>query len=218
MNHPLITDQHRGWIEKVKEFAINEVKPLAKDLDVNEKFSSELTRRMGKLGLFGMYLPEAYGGCNTDYFSLVLVVEELAKIDSSQAATLASQNSLGIGPIYYFGTEEQKQKYLPGLTTGDRLWAFGLTEANAGSDSRGTQSHAELINGNWHINGSKMFISNASSELSFGATLQVITGIDSKGEKELSTILVDRSTPGYISEKLQGKMMWRATDTGPHAF
>jgi len=218
MNHPLITDQHRRWIEKVKEFAINEVKPLAKDLDVNEKFSSELTRRMGKLGLFGMYLPEAYGGSNTDYFSLVLVVEELAKIDSSQAATLASQNSLGIGPIYYFGTEEQKQKYLPGLTTGDRLWAFGLTEANAGSDSRGTQSHAELINGNWHINGSKMFISNASSELSVGATLQVITGIDSKGEKELSTILVDRSTPGFISEKLQGKMMWRATDTARMLF
>jgi short/branched chain acyl-CoA dehydrogenase len=218
MNHPLITEKHRKWIEKAKEFALNEVRPLAKELDVNEKFSSELTRRMGQLGFFGMYLPEVYGGSKSDYFALVLVVEELAKIDSSQAATLASQNSLGIGPIYYFGTEEQKQKYLPGLTTGDRLWAFGLTEVTAGSDSRGTQSHAELINGNWHINGSKMFISNASSELSVGATLQVITGISSKGEKELSTILVDRSTPGYFSEKLLGKMMWRATDTARMRF
>jgi len=218
MNHPLITEKHRQWIEKVKEFANNEVKPLAKELDVNEKFSNELTRRMGQLGLFGMYLPEVYGGSYTDYFSLVLVVEELAKIDSSQAATLASQNSLGIGPIYYFGNEEQKKKYLPGLTTGERLWAFGLTESTAGSDSRGTQSHAELIDGNWHINGSKMFISNASSELSVGATLQVVTGINSKGEKELSTILVDRSTPGYFSEKLQGKMMWRATDTARMRF
>jgi len=218
MNHPFITDKHREWIEKVKEFAENEVRPLAKELDVKEKFSSELTRRMGQLGLFGMYLPLEYGGSNTDYFSLVLAVEELAKVDSSQAATLASQNSLGIGPIYYFGTEEQKKNYLPGLTTGERLWAFGLTEANAGSDSRGTESEAKLVNGNWHINGRKMFISNASSELSVGITLQVITGIDSKGEKELSTILLDRNTPGYHTEKLQGKMMWRATDTARMRF
>jgi short/branched chain acyl-CoA dehydrogenase len=218
MNHPLINEKHRQWIEKVKEFARNEVKPLAKELDITEKFSSELTRRMGQLGLFGMYLPEVYGGSNTDYFSLVLAVEELAKVDSSQAATLASQNSLGIGPIYYFGSEEQKKQYLPGLCTGDRLWAFGLTEANAGSDSRGTQTEAKLINGNLHITGTKMFISNASSELSVGVTLQVITGIDPRGEKELSTILVDRSTPGYHTEKLQGKMMWRATDTARMRF
>ena len=218
MIHPLITEKHKHWIETVREFAENEVGPLARELDVNERFSTELTRRMGQLGLFGMYLPEIYGGRNTDYFSLVLAVEELAKVDSSQAATLASQNSLGIGPIYYFGTDDQKKKYLPGLTTGDRLWAFGLTEANAGSDSRGTQSEAKLVNGNWQINGTKMFISNASSELSVGATVQVITGIDAKGEKELSTILLDRSTPGYHTEKLQGKMMWRATDTARMRF
>jgi short-chain 2-methylacyl-CoA dehydrogenase len=218
MNHPLITKQHLELIEKVRTFAVNDIKPLARELDENEQFSPDLTRKMGKLGLFGMHLPEKYGGKGTDYLSLVLVVEELAKVDSSQASTVAAHNSLGIGPIYNFGTEEQKRTYLPKLITGENLWAFGLTETGAGSDSRGTHTRAEKQGSDWIINGSKMFISNGSSELSAGITLQLITGEGANGENELSTILVDRDTEGYFAERMHGKMMWRATDTARLRF
>jgi alkylation response protein AidB-like acyl-CoA dehydrogenase len=173
---------------------------------------------MGALGWFGIYIPEKYGGQGKDYRSLVLLIEELARVDSSQAATLAAHNSLGIGPIYQFGTEEQKKKYLPLLCAGKHLWAFGLTETNAGSDSRNTETRAELVNDNWLINGSKVFISNASSEISAGVSLQAITGITAKGEKELSVILLDRNTRGYKVERVLGKMMWRASDTGILSF
>jgi alkylation response protein AidB-like acyl-CoA dehydrogenase len=148
-----------------------------------------------------------------DTLSYIIAVEELARIDSSQAATVASHNSLGIGPIYQFGTDKQKTDLLPGLCTGERLWAFGLTEETAGSDARGTKSEARLENGQWVINGSKIFITNSASDLSYGATLQVVTG-ERNGEKELSAILVPRSTPGYRCERISNKMMWRAADTG----
>jgi alkylation response protein AidB-like acyl-CoA dehydrogenase len=168
---------------------------------------------MGKFGLFGMNLPEKYGGTNMDTLSYIIAVEELARIDSSQAATVASHNSLGIGPIYQFGTDKQKDELLPGFCTGERLWAFGLTEETAGSDARGTKSEAILNDGQWVINGTKMFITNSASTLSFGATIQVVTS-NSNGEKELSVILVPRETPGYRCEKISNKMMWRAADTG----
>ena len=137
---------------------------------------------MGELGLFGMYLPEKYGGIGFDTLSYIIAVEELARIDGSHAATLAAHNSLGIGPLYYYGTEEQKQKYLPKLTTGEHLWAFGLTEPNAGSDSRGTKTTAMLNDGVWNINGSKIFITNGSSDLSLGVTVQAITGMNGDTE------------------------------------
>ena len=218
INHPLITAVHNELIEKVREFAAKEVRPVVQRLDEKEEFSVELTRKMGKLGLFGMNLPVEYGGRGSDYFSLVLAVEELAKVDSSQAAMVASHNSLGIGPIFQFGTPEQKQKYLPQLVTGDKLWAFGLTETTAGSDSRGTQSTGELVNDRWLINGSKMFITNASSELSAGITLQVVTGTTPAGDKELSTILIEKETAGYHAERILGKMMWRSADTARLQF
>ncbi|PKQ66380.1 acyl-CoA dehydrogenase [Labilibaculum manganireducens] len=215
--NPYLTSEHKIIREKVKAFAQKEVKPVAFELDEKEKFSLQLTKRMGELGLFGIYLPKEYGGQGKDYLSLLIAVEELAKVDASQASTLAAHNSLGIGPIYYFGTEEQKQKYLPKLTSGENIWAFGLTEDNAGSDSRGTESIGILKDENWVINGSKRFISNASSDLSLGVTLQVVTA-NNNGKKELSAILVEQSAKGFHAEPVKGKMMWRASDTAQLTF
>ena len=217
MKNSYIREDHNRIREKVREFAEKEVKPLAFELDEKEEFSTHLTKRMGELGLFGIYLPKKFGGQETDYLSLLIAIEEIAKVDASQASTLAAHNSLGIGPIYYFGTEDQKEKYLPQLTTGDFVWAFGLTEDNAGSDSRGTESTGDLIDDYWLINGSKKFISNASSNSSLGVSLQVVTANDN-GKKELSAILVERSTEGYEAEPLKRKMMWRASDTAQLSF
>jgi alkylation response protein AidB-like acyl-CoA dehydrogenase len=211
--HPLLTPSHEDFRLKVREFALGEIKSMAQKLDETSTFSPELTRKMGEFGLFGINLPERYGGRNLDTLSYIIAVEELARIDSSQAATVASHNSLGIGPIEQFGTQKQKEEMLPGLCTGDRLWAFGLTEETAGSDVKGTKTEARLENGQWIINGSKMFITNSASVLSFGATIQVVTGVKD-GNKELSVILVPRSSPGYRCERISNKMMWRAADTG----
>ena len=198
--------------EKVKNFAEKEIRPLARDLDEGENFSVELTGKMGELGLFGMNIPEKYGGSGMETLSYIIAVEELARVDGSQAATLAAHNSLGIGPIYYFGSEEQKIKYLPPLCTGRATWAFGLTEPDAGSDSRASKTTAEPDQGEWVINGSKIFITNGASEISAGVTVQAITG-ETDGRKEFSAIMVERGTRGYTSKELKGKMMWRASDT-----
>ncbi len=215
--HPLLNDSHEKLRIKIRNFAETEIKPKARELDEKGMFSVELTKKMGKLGLFGIFVPREYGGADLDTLSYIIVVEELARIDSSQAATVASHNSLGISPIFSFGTEEQKKKFIPPLITGDKLWAFGLTEPGAGSDSRGTETKAELKDGLWVINGSKIFITNSASELSAGATLQVVTD-ETDGQKELSVMLVDRETEGYSSEKITNKMMWRAADTGKLFF
>ena len=211
--HPLLTEKHEAYRRKVREFAESEIREIAGKLDEGNTFSPELTIKMGEFGLFGINIPERFGGTNMDTLSYIIAVEELARVDSSQAATVASHNSLGLGPIFDFGTEKQKAELLPGLCTGHRLWAFGLTEETAGSDARATKTEARLENNKWIINGSKIFITNSASDLSFGATLQVVTG-DKKGEKELSVILVPRSSPGYRCERINNKMMWRAADTG----
>lgn len=203
---------HDELRQRVREFAESEVRPKSRELDEKEQFSPELSLRMGELGLFGIAIPKEYGGQGLDYMSFIIAIEELARVDSSQAAILASHNSLGIGPLYRYGTEEQRKKFVPQLCTGKALWAFGLTEENAGSDSRGTESRAVLEGEEWVINGSKLFISNASTPISAGVTIQVITG-EKDGKKELSTIVVEKGTPGYRAEKIRGKMMWRAIDT-----
>ncbi len=211
------TDEQNAIRKTVRDFAEQEIKPKAKELDEKEEFSLELTKRMGELGLFGMYLPEKYGGIGSDTLSYIIAVEELARIDGSHAATLAAHNSLGIGPLYYYGTEEQKEKYLPKLTTGEHLWAFGLTEPNAGSDSRGTKTTAILNDGKWRINGSKIFITNGSSDLSLGVTVQAVTGMNGD-RKEYSTIIVETGTEGFTAKTMHGKMMWRASVTSELYF
>ncbi|RLD50917.1 MAG: acyl-CoA dehydrogenase, partial [Bacteroidetes bacterium] len=211
------TDEQKLIRQTVRDFAEREVKPLAQELDEKGEFSVELTKKMGELGLFGMYLPEKYGGQGLDTLSYIIAVEELARIDSSQAATLAAHNSLGIGPLYYFGNEEQKMKYLPKLCTGENLWAFGLTEPDAGSDSRGTKTTAKLVDGKWNINGSKIFITNGASELATGACVQTVT--EKKDDiSEFTTIIVDKGTPGFNQIPMHGKMMWRASDTAELYF
>ncbi|HER09820.1 MAG TPA: acyl-CoA dehydrogenase [Bacteroides sp.] len=214
MNDPLLNDKHLQLKEMVKEFAEKEIRPLAAELDEHSVFSTELTKKMFEMGLLRINLPEEYGGMGMDTLSYIVAVEEIARVDSSQAATVAAHNSLGIAPIFYYGTESQKRKFLPMLTTGEKLWAFGLTEPNAGSDSNNTETTANLQDGRWIINGQKIYITNISSPMSGGITVQAITANPGNGRKELSVILVDRNTPGYSVETIRSKMMWRAADTG----
>ncbi|MGD2035530.1 MAG: acyl-CoA dehydrogenase family protein, partial [Bacteroidales bacterium] len=195
----------------------HEIRPVAAGLDEKAEFSKELTKKMGEAGLFGITLPKKFGGQELDTLSYIIAVEELARIDGSQAATVASHNSLGLSPIFQFGTEDQKNELLPQLCTGDKLWAFGLTEANAGSDARGTRTYAKYLDGEWVVNGEKIFITNSASELSGGATVQVVTD-EKDGKKELSVLLIKKETKGYSSEKIENKMMWRAADTGKLVF
>lgn len=170
-----------------------------------------------ELGLFGLRTSAEYGGMDLNTLAYVIAVEELARVDSSQAATLAAHISLGIGPIMNYGTTEQKDKYLPMLSTGNATWAFGLTEPDAGSDSRNTKTSARIEDGFWIINGSKIFITNGSSSINKGVTVQVVTQ-NENGQKEFSTILVDAGTPGFKRVTMHGKMMWRASDTAELYF
>ena len=213
-----LSEEQQMIRETVHDFAEREIRPVAKDLDEKAEFSPALTKKMGELGLFGMYLPEKFGGQGLDTLSYIIAVEELARVDGSQAATLAAHNSLGIGPLYYYGTEEQKMKYLPQLCTGEALWGFGLTEPDAGSDSRGTKTTAVLENGQWLINGSKIFITNGSADISIGSAVQAVTKTFDDGKKEYSTIIVERGTLGFKQVPMHGKMMWRASDTAQLFF
>ncbi len=212
-NSPILTEAHEELRQQVREFAENEVKPVAAALDEDEVFSTELTARMGEMGFFGIQVPSELGGQGLDTLSYIIIVEELARVDSSQAATVAAVNSLAIAPIFKYGTEEQKKRLIPPLCAGKMTWAFGLTEENAGSDAMGSETTARLQDGYWVINGAKMHITNSASEISGGVTLQAVTG-ENKGRKKLSTIIVERGTPGFTVERMTGKMMWRASDTG----
>ena len=218
MNSPYLNEQHHLIRKSVRDFAEREIKPKAKELDDKQEFSVELTHKMGEMGLFGMLVSPQYGGQGLDYLSYIIAVEEIARIDSSQAATVAAGNSLGINPLFYFGTEEQKQKYLPVLCTGKKLWGFGLTEPNAGSDSRNTKTNAYLDDGQWIINGSKIFITNASTEITLGSIVQVVSREKEGGEKEFSTIIVENGTPGFTAKTMHDKMMWRASNTAELYF
>ncbi|MCK5519923.1 MAG: acyl-CoA dehydrogenase family protein [Candidatus Marinimicrobia bacterium] len=210
-------DQYKILRSTIRDFSEKEIKPLAAALDENQEFSIELTKKMGEIGLFGITVPENLNGQGMDYLSYVICVEELSRVDSSQAATVAAHNSLGIGPLYYFGTKAQKEKYIPGLCTGDELWGFGLTEPEAGSDSRGSKTHAELENGQWTINGSKIFITNGSTSITSGISVQAVSGINN-GRKEFSTIIVEKGTAGFTAKTMKNKMMWRGSDTSELYF
>jgi alkylation response protein AidB-like acyl-CoA dehydrogenase len=203
--------------KRIRAFSELELKPIAIEQDEKEEFPVDLARKMGMAGLFGITLPVKYGGQGLDYLSYIVAIEEMARIDSSPAATIAAHNSLGIAPIYHYGTEEQRLSRLPSLCTGEKIWAFGLTETNAGSDAKGVETRARLSDGHWVINGTKLFITNSSSSIAAGITLQAITDLRN-GEKELSVVLVDRTTPGYSAEPIKGKLMWRAVDNGKLTF
>ncbi|MCH5599051.1 acyl-CoA dehydrogenase family protein [Niabella ginsengisoli] len=212
-----IAQEHQQIRDIVRDFAEKKIKPVAQELDEKEQFSYDLTKQMGELGLLGIYLPQKYGGAGMDYLAYIIAVEEIARVDGSQAATVAAHNSLGIGPIYNYGTEEQKQKYLPKLCTGEGLWSFGLTEPEAGSDSRASKTSATSDGNDWVINGNKIFITNGSVDINIGTTVQAVTS-DPSGKKEFTTIIVEKGTPGFTQQAMHGKMMWRASDTSQLFF
>jgi len=209
-----LTEEQKLTRHAVRDFAEKEIAPIAQALDEREEFSVELTQRMAEIGLLGCFVAEKYGGSNIGYVSYVIAVEELARVDGSQAATIAAANSLGIGPIYYFGNERQKKEWLPELCSGRILAAFGLTEPDAGSDAGNTQTRAELKGDHWVINGRKIFITNSACSLTGVITMQAVTGRRDDGKLELSCLLVPADAPGMTASEMKGKMMWRASNTG----
>lgn len=215
--HPLIQDKHEDLRSQVREFALKEIKPIAQKLDEHSEFSADITHKMGQQGLFGITIPKAYGGQELDTLSYIIAVEELARIDSSQAATVAAHNSLGLSPIFKYGNDDQRQRLLPKLTTGQYVWGFGLTEPNAGSDAKAIETKARLENNYWMVNGQKIFITNSASAISMGVTLLANTSSD-PARKEYSAILVEREKSKYQAESIKNKMVWRAADTGRLTF
>ena len=202
----------------IRAFAESEIRPVARELDEKEEFSVGLTRKMAGLGLLGCFVPEKYGGSNMGYISYAIAVEELARVDASQAATIAAGNSLGIGPIYYFGNEKQKQEWLPKLCSGECLAAFGLTEPDAGSDAGSSRTTATLKGDSWTINGQKIFITNSACSLTSVIVVQAVSGKREDGKPEISCLIVPSRTPGLTAKEMKNKMMWSASNTGELFF
>lgn len=201
-----------------REFAEQEIKPLAEEMDRTGEFPYTLIRKMGQLGLLGIPFPEEYGGAGADFLSYCLAIEEISRGDVSVGITMEAHTSLGASPFYLFGSKEQRERFLPPLARGEQLWAFGLTEPEAGSDSGGTQTRAVLRNEHWSINGSKCFITNAGTEMTGGVTITAITGKRSNGHNQITNIIVPKATPGYIIGNSYKKMGWKASDTRPLTF
>jgi len=208
-----IDNDHRLLRDMVRAFAEAEIAPVAEDLDRTKRFPYEIVKRLGELDLMGIPFPEEYGGGGGDSLAYAIVVEELARVDSSVAITLCAHTSLGTQPVYLFGSEAQKRELMPALCRGERLGAFGLTEPEAGSDAANTKTRAELDCGEWVINGAKQFITNAGTEIS---GLVVITAVT--GESEISNLIVPNGTPGYEQGEPYRKMGWNASDTRPLSF
>ncbi|MDZ7698268.1 MAG: acyl-CoA dehydrogenase family protein [Deltaproteobacteria bacterium] len=204
--------------KSVRDFAEKEIKPVAGELDEKEEFSYDTMQKMADLGLFGMFVSEKYGGQGMDYVSYIIATEEIARVDGSHAATVAAGNSLGIGPLYYFGNEAQKKHYLPKLCSGEALWGFGLTEPNAGSDAGNSKTTGVSDGDEWIVNGSKIFITNASTDITTGVTCLCRTGTREDGRPELSCILIESGTPGFEAREMHGKMMWRSSNTSELYF
>ncbi len=216
-----LSDDHRLLRDTVREFAEHEIAPVAEDLDQTKSFPYSIVRRLAELDLMGIPFPEEYGGAGGDTPAYALVVEELARVDSSVAITLCAHASLGTQPIYLYGSEEQKQEWMPQLCTGERLGAFGLTEPEAGSDAGNTLTRAAVETGTWVINGAKQFITNAGTDISGLVVITAVTdqtGSGSGARSEISNILVANGTPGYEAGQPYRKMGWNASDTRPLTF
>src|SRR5690349_8934263 len=213
-----LSDEQQMIRDMCREFAEDEIKPHAEELDRTGAFPYEIVRKMAELGLLGLPFPEEYGGAGADYLSYCLALEEIGRGDASVGITMEAHTSLGATPFYLFGSEDQKQTYLPPLARGERLWSFGLTEPGAGSDSGGTETHAEKSKGMWTINGAKNFITNAGTEMSGGVTITAVTGMRADGRKEITNFIVPKGTKGYHIGKAYHKMGWRASDTRPLTF
>ncbi len=211
-----LSDEQRLLRDTVREFARAEVAPVAEELDRTKAFPYGIVAKMGELGLMGIPFPEEYGGGGAGTLAYALAVEELARIDSSVAITMAAHTSLGTMPIHLWGTGGQKDEWLPSLCSGSRLAAFGLTEPEAGSDAGNTRTAARLEDGEWVINGAKQFITNAGTDISACVTITAVTG--GNGSKEISNLIVANGTPGYEAGEPYRKMGWNASDTRPLSF
>jgi short/branched chain acyl-CoA dehydrogenase len=208
-----LPDDHELLRRTVRDFAENEVAPVAEELDRTKAFPYAIVRQLGDLGLMGIPFPEEYGGGGGDSLAYAIAVEELTRVDSSVAITLCAHTSLGTQPIYLFGTEEQKREWLPELTSGRKLGAFGLTEPEAGSDAGNVRTRAKLDDGEWVIDGAKQFITNAGTDISGVVCITARTGDD-----EISNLIVANGTPGYEQGVPYRKMGWNASDTRPLSF
>jgi short-chain 2-methylacyl-CoA dehydrogenase len=209
----LLSDDHGAIQELVRDFARNEIAPVAEELDREKRFPYEIVGKLGELGLMGIPFPEEHGGGGGDTLAYALAVEELARVDSSVAITLCAHTSLGTQPIALFGTDEQRERWLPDLCSGRRLGAFGLTEPEAGSDAGNVRTRATLADGAWTVNGAKQFITNAGTDISGLVTITARTG-----EDEISNIVIENGTPGYEQGEPYRKMGWNASDTRPLTF
>ena len=205
--------EHELVRDTVRSFATEKVAPVAEELDRESRFPYEIVAGLAELGLMGMTIPEEYGGAGADTLSYAIAIEELTRIDSSVAITVAAHHSLGTLPIYYFGNEDQKSEWLPDLTAGKKLAAFGLTEAGAGSDAGATRTTSDLRDGQWVINGSKIFITNAGTDITACVTITALTS-----DGEISNIIVPNGTPGYGISKPMKKLGWCASDTRELSF
>ena len=212
-----LTDEQRLLRDTVRDFARQEVAPVAEELDRTKAFPYELVKKMGELGLMGIPFPEEYGGGDAGTLAYALAVEELTRIDSSVAITMAAHTSLGTMPIHMWGTDEQKNDWMPQLCSGEKLAAFGLTEPEAGSDAGNTHTTAKLDDGQWVVNGAKQFITNSGTDISGCVTITAVTGQEN-GNKEISNIIVPNGTPGYETGEPYRKMGWNASDTRPLSF
>jgi alkylation response protein AidB-like acyl-CoA dehydrogenase len=210
-----LTDDQLQLKKVVADFAQQVVAPVSYHHDKTHTFPYDVVKQMGEMGLFGLPFPEQYGGMGGDYFTLCLALEELAKVDQSVAMTLEAGCSLGAMPVYRFGTEEQKQEWLPSLAAGTALGAFGLTEAGGGSDAGATRTTAKLDGGQWVINGTKAFITNSGTDITSLVTVTAVTGETASGRKEISSILVPVPTAGFTAEPAYDKVGWNASDTHP---
>jgi len=213
-----LSEEHEALRQTVREFAHEAVAPVIADYYERHAFPYDLVRQMGKMGLFGLPFPEQYGGMGGDYFALCLALEELARVDSSVAITLEAAISLGAMPIYRYGTEEQKQQWLPKLCSGEALAAFGLTEPGFGSDAGGTATRAVLDGDDWVVNGSKAFITNSGTDITALVTVTAVTGVLPDGRKEISSIIVPSGTPGFTVQPGYSKVGWCASDTHELTF
>jgi short-chain 2-methylacyl-CoA dehydrogenase len=208
-----LTDEQELIRRTVRDFAESRVAPVAEELDREARFPYELVAELAELGLMGLPIPEEYGGAGGDTVSYAIAIEELTRIDSSVAITVAAHTSLGTMPIYLFGNDEQKREWLPRLASGQGLGAFGLTEPDAGSDAGAARTKAELVDGEWVIDGSKIFITNAGTDISACVCITAVTG-----DGEISNIIVPNGTPGYAISAPMHKLGWHASDTRELSF
>ncbi|GAB3934468.1 acyl-CoA dehydrogenase family protein [Kribbella albertanoniae] len=213
-----LSEEHREFRRSVRDFAEAEIAPHAAEWDRKHYFPVEVVQKMGKLGLFGLTAPEEYGGAGADFTSLCVAIEEISRVDQSMGITLEAAVGLGINPILTYGTDEQKQRWLPELVAGEKLAGFGLTEADSGSDAGATKTRATLENGEWVIDGSKQFITNSGSAITSCVTVTARTGTREDGKPEISTIIVPAGTRGFVAEPPYDKLGWHASDTHPLAL